>query len=92
MRRIGSAEQSRRARFNDGSALRDTGRGVGYRKRNGRHEHRIVAEGMLGRKLRKGEIVHHRNGKHRDNRPCNLQVMTQAEHARLHMLERYARL
>lgn len=39
-----------------------------------RRAHRVVVEAMLGRPLRKGEVVHHRNGKKNDNRPENLQV------------------
>lgn len=66
--------------------LRDRGEGSSYRKRGGRAEHRIVAETMLGRPLRAGEIVHHVDGDHRNNAPSNLQVMTQAEHMRVHGL------
>lgn len=47
-------------------------------------EYRLVVEKKLGRHLRKGEIVHHRNGDIKDNRPENLEVMTQSEHARRH--------
>lgn len=60
-----------------------------YRKYFGRHHHRVAAEEMLGRKLIKGEIVHHIDGNRHNNSHDNLQVMTQAEHARIHMLERY---
>jgi hypothetical protein len=47
--------------------------------------YRLVAENTLGRCLSAGEIVHHINGDCTDNRPENLQVMTQAEHARLEL-------
>ena len=35
-------------------------------------EHRIVMERIVGRRLRKNEVVHHRNGNKQDNRPSNL--------------------
>ncbi len=69
-----------------GDAQRDRGEGRTYRKRNGRHEHRLVAEQTLGRPLKAGEIVHHIDGNIRNNDPSNLQVMTQAEHMRAHGL------
>lgn len=64
---------------------RGSGGGVSYIKRDGRHEHRIVAEQNIGRPLLPGEIAHHRDEDHRNNNPLNIEVLpNQSEHARLH--------
>lgn len=46
------------------------------------YEHRMVAEQKLGRRLRDGEQVHHRNGNKQDNRIANIEVMASMAHHR----------
>ncbi len=45
---------------------------------------RVVLEQKLGRKLRKDEVTHHINEDTTDDRPENLQPMTNSEHVSYH--------
>lgn len=67
-----------------GDIQRGRGMGKSYRKLYGRHEHRVVAEQKIGRKLLKNEVVHHINGDKLDNRPDNLIVITLSKHTAHH--------
>lgn len=61
------------------------GEGVTYTKYFGKHEHRVVAEKILGRPLLQGEVIHHRDGNKRNNAPENLVIFSsQSEHAKHH--------
>ena len=62
------------------------GEGKTYEKTYGVHTHRVVAEQHIGRKLRKGETVHHIDGNKRNNDADNLMVFkSQKEHSAYHM-------
>jgi hypothetical protein len=55
---------------------------IGPRKRQ--YEHILVAERALGRKLKRGEVVHHINCIRRDNRRANLLICSISYHVALH--------
>jgi hypothetical protein len=82
-------EQRRRCSFRNKDALRYTGSPYNYVKLKGRHIHRIVAEEMLGRSLTSKEVVHHKDGNKWNNAPENLEVMSQSQHVRIHLMERW---
>lgn len=46
--------------------------------------HRYVMECFLQRELSEDEIVHHKNGNMYDNKISNLEIMTRAEHKKIH--------
>lgn len=53
-------------------------------------EHILVMECLIGRHLKDGECVHHKNHKRNDNRKENLELMTLKDHMSLHSKERWA--
>jgi hypothetical protein len=55
--------------------------------RGWQYEHRLVAESVVGRHLRSDEQVHHVNGMKDDNRPENLEVLSQRAHAKISGVE-----
>ncbi|MFW9886578.1 MAG: HNH endonuclease [Candidatus Thorarchaeota archaeon] len=61
-------------------------------KDSGKLVHRWVAEKKMGRRLRSGEVVHHRNKIRGDNRSDNLLVFSsQARHRAHHMKKAWTR-
>lgn len=50
-------------------------------------EHILIMEDMIGRRLEKWEVVHHKDWNKLNNLPSNLQLMTASEHNKLHWKE-----
>lgn len=58
------------------------------------YEHHLKYWKWFGKSVPKGYEIHHKNGNHRDNRKCNLMLLTSAEHRRHHgdlLIEKYKR-
>lgn len=58
-----------------------------YKKRDSEYEHRLIAEKVLKRKLKKNEVVHHIDGNPSNNNISNLAVMPIETHIKLHKKE-----
>lgn len=53
----------------------------------GRAVHRVTAEASSGRRIRRGEHVHHADGDKTNNDPSNLEIMSHSQHSSLHARE-----
>ncbi len=53
-------------------------------KNKGALQHRVIVEKKIGRKLKKGEVVHHDNEIKDDNNIDNLKIMSPSDHGRHH--------
>jgi hypothetical protein len=65
-------------------SFKKKGNNVDYKRVCGKLEHRAIMESIIGRELKKDEVVHHKNGNIHDNRPENLELMLFSEHSRYH--------
>ena len=56
-------------------------------KQVGKSFHRIVGESLVGRKLDRKEVVHHKDGDKMNNHISNLEIISLEEHSRLHAFQ-----
>lgn len=80
----GSGAGALNHQFKGGERQRKDGYLVRRGSREKPLEHRVIAERVLGRKLKRTEVVHHINGVKTDNRNCNLLICTVGYHSQLH--------
>lgn len=59
---------------------------IGYVKINGRHEHRVVMEAIVGRPLKFEDVVHHKDEDKHNNSPENLELTDRPKHMQMHGL------
>lgn len=84
--RCHQAGEGRKGGTTRGEQVKARSQGRTYTKTDGRHAHRVVMEQVLGRQLRPGEIVHHKDGNKLNNAPENLEIISsQSEHTRVHL-------
>ncbi len=55
-------------------------------------EHRVVMEKHLNRLLNSNEVVHHKNGKRKQNDVENLEIMDKPNHTKIHQAHRTSKM
>lgn len=86
-RRTGMAVGNKNPAWKGGRRIRVDGYVVIWTKNGERLEHQVVMETALGRYLRDGEVVHHKDGDKQNNKIENLELTKQSDHIRHHLLE-----
>lgn len=89
-RRPGKGSGSNNPSWKGGRRIRKDGYVILWTEFGERLEHQIVMEKHIGRKLYRGEIVHHIDKNRQNNTIENLQLMTQSEHAKHHAPEMHS--
>lgn len=80
-------EKDRRGHWKNGTMIDTRGYRLIYIKPHKyKAEHRLIVEKQIGRELHTWEIIHHINQNRLDNRIDNLQIVTMAEHRKLHKI------
>jgi hypothetical protein len=57
----------------------------------GRSLHSVVLENKIGRRLKVGEVAHHKDENKQNNHPDNLEVMTRSEHTKHHRKKQHGK-
>jgi hypothetical protein len=84
-RRSGVGSGEKNSAWKGGRRVRPDGYVVIWTEDGERLEHQVIMERKIGRKLRRGEVVHHLNEIKHDNRPENLSLTNQSQHIREHL-------
>lgn len=90
-KKMSEAKKKHSALYSKGSGIHNGYVRISAGENAGRPQHVVIMEQHIGRRLRKGEVVHHINEVKTDNRIENLCLMSNKEHSRLHAQKRQAK-